>query len=85
MLRIRLKNFCQVRQCGGRNTNPTYAAYGLYYKSLSLKHFANQHPSNSNGEDDDTMVAVEIKHLLDVPPPAGFSGQVASSYIEPDV
>jgi hypothetical protein len=46
--------FCQIRQHGGRNTNPTVVQSKSFFKTLLINNFVTRHSINANCENDDS-------------------------------
>ncbi|XP_063911164.1 uncharacterized protein LOC135128200 [Zophobas morio] len=60
-----LENFFgQIRQYGGRYTNPTCRAFVPFYKSLMMKNFCSYHSRGSNCEQDEDSFVITIREFL---------------------
>lgn len=55
--------FCQIRQYGIRNTNPTCAAFASFYKALIVKNIR-YHPQTANCEDDMSHCLSTLREML---------------------
>jgi hypothetical protein len=46
--------FCQIRQHGGRNINPTPSQFQIFFKTLLLNNFTSSHSMNANCEHEES-------------------------------